>query len=987
MTTRSARKFPWGRERPQTPTSRRSVKYEVAIAGAGPAGCAAALAFAQRGARVLLLEANPKASARLAGEWIHPPAVDILRGLGVDLRPSAPFSGGRGFVVLPDDGSRPIVLPYTSGSFGQSFEHAAFVETLRAHCDGNGAIDYIPYARAVEIGDHRVVYQVEAGRTHEVSVDLVVGAAGRTSIAHAALGVDRTARTYSRMAGLVLHDATLPFEGYGHVCLGALGPVLAYRIDATRVRLLMDVPLALRARRDMELVLLEAYAPAIPESLRPALRRALAAGEVQWATNKIRPRIEFGREGLALVGDAVGHHHPLTAVGMTMSFQDAVALADAKSFASYKRERIWKSRVPELLAVALYEVFADTSDETTEIRRAIYDLWRADADERARTMRYLGCQETNPLAFGSSFYKAVFRAGKRLVRHGADTGDWQHVGDVARDLAHRSRWLLRGALLLGAATPSSNRGVQQGEAEDRYGAALRASTSRADVAALPRADKGEAEPITARALDRGVRALVALQAADGSWEGEVVWSAMLAAQMVLASHVMQTELDATRRRRILLHFSRVRHASGTWGLSEWSEPSLFVTTLVYVAARVLGVAASDPLLARAGAFIRDEGGAARVPSWGKFWLAMLNLYGWEGVNPVAPEIWSLPRALPIHPSRYYCHTRLIYLGMATLYGARVTAPRTALTDALRLELYPNGFEGVDFAAARTDLRDADLYAPHSAPLRASYRLLTLLEGVSARSSRREKALAAMRERIRWELRTTNHTSISPVSGLLNILALHAADPRDVDAKTAWARMDGWCWEDDEDGTRVTGARSSTWDTSFAAQALAVAAPLVAARDRQDDGACDRARRRADAFLATQQIATSNAEAPAFDRVDPIGGYCFAGVWHGWPVSDCTAEATLARLASPQAPPPRESVERAVRFILGSQSADGGFGSYEPRRVPFSLEWLNPAEMFGDSMTESSYVECTASCVTALARSRSMLADGAIVDEPVARGVA
>jgi lanosterol synthase len=85
------------------------------------------------------------------------------------------------------------------------------------------------------------------------------------------------------------------------------------------------------------------------------------------------------------------------------------------------------------------------------------------------------------------------------------------------------------------------------------------------------------------------------------------------------------------------------------------------------------------------------------------------------------------------------------------------------------------------------------------------------------------------------------------------------------------------------------------------------------------------------------------------------------------VSDCTAEALLCRLETPGQEPSDEDVALAAAFILRSQGADGGFGSYERRRVPFSIEWLNPAEMFGDSMAEAGYVECTASCVTALAK--------------------
>ncbi len=488
------------------------------------------------------------------------------------------------------------------------------------------------------------------------------------------------------------------------------------------------------------------------------------------------------------------------------------------------------------------------------------------------------------------------------------------------------------------------------------------------------------------ALERGARALVAKQEADGSWEGEVVWSAMITAQFVLACHLLGRPVDPARRQRVLRQFERTRLSTGTWGLSEWSPPSLFVTTLVYVAARVLGVAANDPLVARALAFMRRED-VSNIPSWGKFWLALMNLYAWEGVNPVSPEIWGMPRWLPIHPSRYYCHTRLIYMGMATLYGQRVTARLDPLLRAIRVEIYPNGYEAVDFRAARTRLRGDDLYAPPSLALRASYTLLAGFERVVGKR-RRERSLRVLRERIRHELRTTNHTSISPVSGLLNILALFAASgPEDPDVVRAAEKLEDWIWEDEDDGMRVTGARSSTWDTSFAMLALVQAAPHVA---------LDEALARADRFLETQQIRGTlrvveggqevGHPAGQLDRIEPDGGFCFAGVWHGWPVSDCTAEAILARLEWSARDGAREDVDAAVRFILRTQNADGGFGSYEPRRTPFSLEWLNPAEMFGDSMTEGSFVECTASCIAALAAARAHVHDPAPVEEAIGRAL-
>ena len=33
------------------------------------------------------------------------------------------------------------------------------------------------------------------------------------------------------------------------------------------------------------------------------------------------------------------------------------------------------------------------------------------------------------------------------------------------------------------------------------------------------------------------------------------------------------------------------------------------------------------------------GGAQAIPSWGKFWLAVLNVYNWDGLHNLFPEIW------------------------------------------------------------------------------------------------------------------------------------------------------------------------------------------------------------------------------------------------------------------------------------------------------------------------------------------------------------
>src|SRR5262249_54805755 len=99
--------------------------------------------------------------------------------------------------------------------------------------------------------------------------------------------------------------------------------------------------------------------------------------------------------------------------------------------------------------------------------------------------------------------------------------------------------------------------------------------------------------------------------------------------------------------------------------------------------------------------------------------------------------------------------------------------------------------------------------------------------------------------------------------------------------------------------------------------------------------------------------------------------------HRWPVSDCTAEALSAVIKMHQVPDGVHQAERiseerigqAVGFILSRQNADGGFGTYERRRGSSWLETVNPSEIFGQSMTERFYVECSRSALSALAHVR------------------
>jgi lanosterol synthase len=459
----------------------------------------------------------------------------------------------------------------------------------------------------------------------------------------------------------------------------------------------------------------------------------------------------------------------------------------------------------------------------------------------------------------------------------------------------------------------------------------------------------------ASALERGAAALALMQHADGRWEGECVWCPMLTAQYVITAHVIGLKIPRQRRRRIVTHFRATQNEAGIWGLHPFDDGSLFVTTLVYVAARLLDASRNEPWLHGARRLFHEQGGVQRIPTWGKVWLAVVGLYRWEGINPILPELWLLPSWVPIHPANYYCHTRSIYSALAVLYGQRLVARSTPIVDAIRDELYQGGFAMIDFASWANEVREEDAPFKAGVPLRFLYGLSRLYERLGLRGIRNQ-AIHRLRGHMLADLRASNHLSLSPVNGLLAILALWSDDPDNPDLKCAIEGLEAWFWEDAEQGSRIAGAGSVCWDTAFALQALSLV-PSVAPGSITGGAA----------FLASQQIERSDFDHRAAYRIDPVGGWCFSEVRHCWPVSDCTAEALLALLDAEPECIGREGTARAVRFILRCQNRDGGFGSYEPSKTSFSLEWLNPSEMFGRCMTERSYVECTASCLMALTR--------------------
>ena len=381
----------------------------------------------------MLLEAQPHKMKQLAGEWIHPPGLQILKSFGIDLSfNSVNYPTGIGFVVFPDDGNQPIQLSYPSSVRGLSCEHNFIVSTLRKAVDDCQDINFVSPARVTQIqGQQLTVDHLKQGETLTLFAEHIVGADGRSSVARKALGIPHHPELISCMAGVLLKEVELPFEGFGHVFLGGPGPALAYRIGHNQVRMCLDVPFGFQKKTAH---LWDVYRSILPSELLGVFRQALEQEQVVWVANQYSSRIHYGRSGLSLVGDATGYFHPMTATGMTVGFMDVECLVQSQTFEEYQNQRSLGTYVPEMLATTLHEVFCRSDESAIAIRRAMYQMWRQDPKECVRTMHLLSGAETNLLQFSRSLLKGLAIALKYVIQENLSPKQWRHLMQVVGDL-------------------------------------------------------------------------------------------------------------------------------------------------------------------------------------------------------------------------------------------------------------------------------------------------------------------------------------------------------------------------------------------------------------------------------------------------------------------------------------------------------------------------------------------------------------------------
>jgi flavin-dependent dehydrogenase len=289
--------------------------HDVAIAGGGPAGLAAAIRAAQRGFRTVLFERNPAVPDKACGEGLMPSGVRELERLGIRIAQDrcAPF---RGIRYLQEDET---VLEARFGTeSGIGIRRMALGEALRDRALASG----VDVRHGTVIGATAlpgcIELQTDAGAAQ---ARLLIAADGLHSPLRRAAGLDLPQGPAPVRYGIRRHFALPPWTDFVevHWAEGVEAYVTPVGPRSVNVAFLRE-----GETKDRFEELLGRF-----PLLRERIGDAGTASEVRGAgplLQRVRARVG---ERLALIGDAAGYVDAITGQGLSLAFAASAVLMEA----------------------------------------------------------------------------------------------------------------------------------------------------------------------------------------------------------------------------------------------------------------------------------------------------------------------------------------------------------------------------------------------------------------------------------------------------------------------------------------------------------------------------------------------------------------------------------------------------------------------------------------------------------------------------------
>jgi squalene-hopene/tetraprenyl-beta-curcumene cyclase len=421
------------------------------------------------------------------------------------------------------------------------------------------------------------------------------------------------------------------------------------------------------------------------------------------------------------------------------------------------------------------------------------------------------------------------------------------------------------------------------------------------------------------AIGRAVASLLSLQHEDGHWVFELEADATIPAEYILLQHYLGTPEPALER-RIARYLQGVQGEHDGWSLFYAGEFDLSASVKAYFALKAAGDAIDAPHMERARAAILARGGASRCNVFTRILLALFGEVPWNAVPVMPVEIMLLPSWFPFHVDRISYWSRTVLVPLLVLMAMR---PQARNPQGIRIpELFVEPPETVrNWIAPATP--SATGYA-----FTLLDRIVRLAEPIFPAEPRRraiEKAVAFVTERLNGE---DGLGGIFPAmaNSLMMFDCLGYPDDH-PDRATAAAALRKLVVENGEQAY-CQPCLSPVWDTALACHAL-----MEVGETRLTPAV-----RQALDWLADKQVLDTLGDwAVARPGLRP-GGWAFQYANPYYPDLDDTAAVALA-LDRFDGATYEEGIERAVEWVLGMQSRDGGWASFDADNTHYYLNHI------------------------------------------------
>lgn len=478
-------------------------------------------------------------------------------------------------------------------------------------------------------------------------------------------------------------------------------------------------------------------------------------------------------------------------------------------------------------------------------------------------------------------------------------------------------------------------------------------------------------------IEEAEKFYASIQTEDGHWTGDYGGPMFLLPGLVIMLYITNSldELHDAYYTEMIRYILSKQNEDGGFGLHIEGHSIIFATCLNYITLRILGVEPSHPQIIKARKFLHERNGPLECPQWGKFYMCAMNLMDYECCEPSPPELWILPYWFPfLHPGKWWCHCRIVYLAMAYTYGRFAKCEETPFILELRKELYPSHipYEKVRWSKWRSVVHETDNYFPARLPWKLVSKFANLYDkfvkwGIPLFTHLRNYSNNFVLDHIKYEDISTNFICIGPVNKVINMLSVYFAEGKSQHFKNHIPRILDYLWISD-DGMKFQGYNGSQlWDTAFAVQALS-----SPPRELYENIPSVRyALQNAQNFIECAQVLENVPDMKKYFRHISKGAWPFSTRDHGWPISDCTSEGLKAVLALKSIPFINNTISDdrlfdAVNVILSMRNpGTKGWATYELTRTAPLIEYLNPAALFGDIMIDYTHTECTSACSLAL----------------------